>query len=134
MDIANYAGFLDAARAQPDPQRLLFVFARAELPARPTAAQVERFKRGEGGELTPVMCLDRLPSELDTFALLMDESRRTGQEWDIMFAASFGGRDGAAPESDDADAPLKLMIDSIHRGSFERFLAFDRSGNAVALS
>ena len=134
MDIANYAGFLDAARTQPDPQRLLFVFTRAELPAKPSAALVQRFKRGEGGELTPLMCLDRLPSELDTFEQLLDESRRIGQEWDIMFAASFGGKQGAAPESDEADAPLKLMIDSIHRGAFERFLAFDRSGNAVAFS
>ena len=131
MNLFNYAGFLDAARAQPETQRLLFVFAEASLPGQPSSRQRARFDGGQGGTLTPVMCLDRLPSELGGFDELLDESRRTGQPWDIMFAASLAGRQGAAPDSGEAERALRLMIDSIQRGALERFLAFDRTGETV---
>lgn len=131
MNITSYADFLQAANAQPEPQRLLFVFAEAELPNNHTQGQEERFQSGEGGALTPVMCVDKLPAELSDFAGLVDESRKTGQRWDIVFAASLPGKQGAAPSSGDAERPLKMMIDSIHRGAIEKFLAFDRNGDAV---
>lgn len=134
MNISSYADFLHAAHAQPEPQRLLFVFAEAELPDAHTQGQQERFQSGEGGALTPVMCVDKLPGELSDFASLADESRHTGQRWDIVFAASLPGKDGAAPSSSDAERPLKMMIDSIHRGAIEKFLAFDRNGDAVQFS
>jgi len=35
--------FLEAARQQPNPQRLLFVFAAAELPDKSTPEQQQRF-------------------------------------------------------------------------------------------
>ena len=131
MNITSYTDFLQAAHAQPEPQRLLFVFAEAELPDHPTQGQQERFQSGGGGALTPVMCVDKLPGELTDFASLADESRHTGQRWDIVFAASMSGKEGIAPSSNDAERPLKMMIDSIHRGAIEKFLAFDRSGDAV---
>ena len=49
---SHFRQLLQAAAAQPDPQRLLFVFAAAELPDDPTPAQRERFAAGEGGALT----------------------------------------------------------------------------------
>lgn len=131
MNITSYTDFLQAARAQPEPQRLLFVFAEAELPNQHTQGQQERFQSGEGGALSPVMCVDKLPEELSDFAGLIDESRQTGQHWDIVFAASMPGKDGAAPSSNDAERPLKMMIDSIHRGAIEKFLAFNCNGDAV---
>ena len=39
MNIASFDDLLRAARAQPEPQQLLFVFAGAELPAGASAAQ-----------------------------------------------------------------------------------------------
>jgi hypothetical protein len=38
MDITTFDDLLTAARAQPQPQRLLFVFAGIELPDDATAA------------------------------------------------------------------------------------------------
>ncbi len=46
MNITCFDDLLQAARAQPTPQRLLFVFAQAELPADSTPAQRERFEQG----------------------------------------------------------------------------------------
>lgn len=49
MDISSFDDLLHAARAQPEPQRLLFVFAAAELPDDATPAQRARFAAGQGG-------------------------------------------------------------------------------------
>ena len=39
MDIAQFADLLSAAKAQSEPQRLLFVFVAAELPEDATEAE-----------------------------------------------------------------------------------------------
>jgi len=49
MNISDFDDLLCAARGQPEPQRLLFVFANAELPDAATPAQRARFEAGGGG-------------------------------------------------------------------------------------
>ncbi len=44
MIVTGFQSLLDAARQQPEPQRLLLVFARAELPDGATAAERARFE------------------------------------------------------------------------------------------
>jgi peroxiredoxin len=53
VSITNFADLISEARLQPDAQRLLFVFTRAELPDNPTAEQRRHFEQGVGGVLTP---------------------------------------------------------------------------------
>ena len=79
MQIANFSHFLSAARAQDEVQQLLFVFVVTELPQGHSPDQKRRFEAGQGGALTPVMCVDKHPTELDDFQTLAVESRRTGQ-------------------------------------------------------
>lgn len=132
MNISSYSDLLKAARAQPEPQRLLFVFTRAELPEAPTASQQLNFEANQGGELVPVMCVDKLPEEVAQFAALVEESRQTGQDWDIVFIASLPGRAGTVPSSDEAEQPLYMMVDAIKQGRISSFLAFDREGEVVS--
>jgi len=134
MHLSRFADFLAAAHAQSEAQRLLFVFAVAELPDAATPGQRRRFAEGRGGALAPVMCVDKGPGELPGFAALEEESRRTGQPWDMVFAAALAGRDGAPLSDADVDRGLRMMVDAVHRGAVERFLAFDRAGDAVALT
>jgi hypothetical protein len=134
MNIANFADLLQAARQQPDPQRLLFVFTQPELPPEHTLAEARRFKSGKGGVLTPKMVTDKAVDELRDFAELTEESRRTGQDWKIVFVAGMGGQGGVAPSSDDAQEPLKRMVASIQNGMVESYLAFDCKGNLVRFS
>jgi hypothetical protein len=131
MQLSNFSDFLAAARAQPEAQRLLFVFAVAELPQTHTPGQARRFEEGRGGALSPVMCVDKGLDELADFAALADESRATGQPWDMVFVAALAGERGAAPQPAGVDRGLKMMIDAVHRGAIERFLAFDPDGGAV---
>lgn len=134
MSITSYTDFLEAANSQPEPQRLLFVFAESELPPNPTEAEKQNFQARQGGALTPVMCVDKLPAELSTFASLVEESRKTGQRWVIVFAASLSGTGGVPPASEAAEQPLKQMINAIQQGAIANFLAFDASGELVRLS
>ncbi|MCS0630424.1 ribonucleotide reductase subunit alpha [Telluria mixta] len=127
MQLSNFSDFLTAARAQPEAQRLLFVFAVAELPQTHTPGQARRFEEGRGGALSPVMCVDKGLDELADFTMLADESRATGQPWDMVLVAALAGEQQASG----IDRGLKMMIDAVHRGAIERFLAFDPNGHAV---
>lgn len=131
MQLNDFSDFLAAARAQDEPQQLLFVFAAAELPQTHSPGQKKRFDAGQGGALTPVMCVDKPAAELASFAALAEESRQTGQPWDMVFVAALAGRDGQAAAGQDVERALKMMIDAVHRGAIERFAAFDPNGQPV---
>ena len=134
MDISNFDDLLRAARTQPEPQRLLFVFARAVLPDDSTPEQRARFETGEGGALAPLIAVDRTPDDLGTFAALVEESRQFGTDWAVVFVASLPGRAGRPPTSKEADQPLQRMIESIKAGSIGSFIPFDRRGEPVQLA
>lgn len=134
MQITDFNDLLLAARAQDEPQRLLFVFAARELPLNHTSGQKKRFEAGQGGALAPVMCVDKAVDELPDFATLARESQQTGQPWDLAFVAALPGIDGALPTAPDVERALKMMIDAVHRGAIERFLAFDTDGKVLRLT
>lgn len=131
MSISSFDDLLRAAREQAEPQRLLFVFANAILPDDSTPEQRARFEAGQGGALTPLMSVDKIPEELGTFAALVEESRQFGHDWAVVFVASLSGRDGRAPTSEEADRSLQRMIESVKTGSFGSFIPFDRQGRPL---
>jgi hypothetical protein len=131
---SHFQQFLQAAESQPEPQRLLFVFATAELPEDATADQTERFAAGAGGTLTPLMTADKGVGELTSFDALVAESREAGDAssaWHVVFAAGLGGRNGQSPNSDQVDAALRAMVEGVRVGRVENFLALDRFGEAL---
>ncbi len=134
MEISSYTDLLNAARAQAQPQRLLFAFALAELPPEASAAERERYGKREGGALKPVMCVDKTPEELSGFGELVEESKHMGSDWDVVFVSTLSGRNGEPPASKDADAPLNMMVAAIHTGDVSRFLAFNREGELLSFA
>ena len=134
MNISSFDDLLRAARAQSEPQRLLFVFANAVLPDDSTPEQRARFEAGQGGALAPLMSVDKTPEELGTFAALVEESSQFGCDWAIVFVASLSGRDGRAPTSEEASRSLQRMIESIKAGLFGSFIPFDRQGQPMLLN
>lgn len=130
--ITDFASLLAAARQQPDPQRLLFVFVRSVLHDDHQPHEAERYQAGQGGILQPVLCVDKTLDELTSFAALAAESARTGERWQIVFVAAIGAENGRLPSSDDAEQPLKRMIQTIQTGGdVSRYLAFDHHGELV---
>lgn len=133
MNILSFDDLLQAARTQPEPQRLLFVFAGVELPDDCTPLQRERFEAGQGGTLVPLMCVDKRPEELSSFAVLAQESRQFGHNWSLMFAAALPGSPNRAPTSEDAEEPLQRMVEAIKQGKIGAFIPFDPQGQPVQI-
>ena len=134
MNITTFEDLLSAARKEPEPQRLLFVFARAELPEEASPEEVERFENGQGGALAPVMFVDKKTDELQSFAELVEESRHTGEDWQVVFVGCLGGRGGQEPSDKEAQQALEMMVKSIQGGMVERFLAWRADGEQIRFS
>jgi len=134
MNISSYEDLLKAAKQQPEPQRLLFVFTQPELPEGYTKVQIERFHAGQGGVLTPKICTDKALDELSNFSDLVTESRQTGQDWKIVFVACLAGHGNIMPSTEDAQEPLKKMVEAINNGAISNYLAYDRDGNQIQFS
>ena len=131
MTISSFDDLLQAAGQQSQPQRLLFVFAGAELPKDCTPEQRESFLKGDSGELVPLMYVDKLPQELPSFAALEQESRAFGKEWSIVFSAALSGSGGKPPTSEAAEKPMQDMVEKIKLGSLGTFIPFNRQGETV---
>jgi hypothetical protein len=133
MNIASFDGLLQAARRQREPQQLLFVFAGAELPAGASAAQRADYESGVGGELAPLMCVDKAADALSSFDALCSEAARAGPPWAIVFTAALSGRDGQPPSTADTDAALRHMVEAVKAGRLSGMLPFNRAGEPVQL-
>jgi hypothetical protein len=131
MDITHFDDLLQAARQQREPQQLLFVFAGAELPADASAEQRANYEAGVGGELAPLMCVDKEAAALADFAALCAEAAMAGPPWAIVFSAALSGRSGQPPSGADIDAALQHMVDAIKQGRLDGMLPFNREGEPV---
>jgi hypothetical protein len=132
-DSSPFARLVNMARQQPDPQRLLFVFAGAELPDDATPDQRARFERGEGGALVPLMTVDKAPEELDSFDALAAEADTRRDDWRMVFVGALAGRAKQAPSVQDIERGLQRIEDGIRQGLVGGLLVLDREGRAVEL-
>lgn len=131
---SQFDQLLRAAIAQPEPQRLLFVFAAAELPTDATPAQRRQFEAAQGGALAPLACVDKTPEELGSFEELVEESRQASPPWHMVFIAGLSGRDGRPPSTQQVDGALQAMVENVKRGSFGAYLALNPAGEPVHFS
>jgi hypothetical protein len=129
--LSHFDQLLKAAADQPQPQRLLFVFAGAELPENATPAQRRRYAAGGGGSLAPLMCVDKAPAEIGGFETLVAESREAGPPWQVLFAAGLSGRSGRPPDDAQVDRALQIMVERVRAGRVEGLLALDPQGEPL---
>jgi hypothetical protein len=133
MNISTFEDLLQAARAQAQPQRLLFVFVGATLPPDASAEQRAAFEAGESGELAPLMCVDKDPQALPGFDALAAEALAFAQPWALVFAAAISGAGGQVPDDSRVAAALQRMVEAVRAGELGNFIPFDRQGHAVHL-
>jgi hypothetical protein len=131
---SHFDQLLQAACGEPDPQRLLFVFAQAELPEGATEEQKKNFLAGKGGALTPLACVDKAPGDLSTFEALANESRHACPPWQIVFIAALAGQDGKPPSSALVDSALQAMVAAVKAGRFGNYMALAADGQPLVLS
>ncbi len=129
----HFRQLLVAAAAEPEPQRLLFVFAAAELPDRATPEQEARFRAGRGGALGPLMCVDKAPQDLPDFKALVSEAERAGPPWSVVFAASLPGQEGRPPDKARIDLALETMVEAVRDGRISGFAAYGPDGDFLEI-
>lgn len=134
MTMTSFDDLLLAACEQPQAQRLLLVFAAAELPDDATPAQRADFEQGAGGALVPTMCVDKTPEEIGNFERLKQEAGQFDAPWRVLFASSLSGAGDQPPASDAAESALQGMVDAIKLGTLDNMIAFDTSGSAITLA
>jgi hypothetical protein len=133
MTISSFDDLLLAACEQPQGQRLLLVFASADLPDDAKPEQRAGFEQGEGGALVPTMCVDKTPDEIGNFERLTREAKQFAAPWRVLFASSLSGTGDAPPTSKTAEPALERMVEAIKQGMFANMIAFDNSGAAITL-
>lgn len=133
MIISGFQNLLQAARQQPEPQQMLFVFARTELPEDAAPEDKLRFEKGQGGVLTPIMFVDKKPSDIATFADLVEESRQMGEAWDFVFVGCLSGQGDREPSDDEVTKALEVMVKSIQGGIIDHLLTYRPDGEQVRL-
>ena len=125
--VTNFQSLVTAAKQQAQPQRLLFLFAKAD-------AEDGKQSDQQRGTLSPLMCVDKLPEELTSFADFSDEADSVSPDWDFMLAVGLSGKDGIAPSSEDAEPFLNQMVSNLTSGQdLSRYVIFDRQDNPVLI-
>jgi hypothetical protein len=131
MNITCFDDLIVAARTQPTPQILLMVFVDVELPPDASAQERADFESGQGGALTPRMCLDRDSSQLSDWSSLVAEADRQSPEWRMVMVAAFSVSAADESKADVIEQHLNRMVMSIHQGQIQSYIPFDRQGQAV---
>lgn len=132
MEILSFDNLLDAARAQPSPQRLLLLFLRTELQKDATLAERQGFDAGRGGALEPLSSVDLAVADVPSFASLQREADARSAGWDKLLVACID-ESGEAPQF--AKTALQQMTARVQTGGhLSDYLLFNRSGIPLQLA
>lgn len=137
MNIENFDDLLRAALAQPDPQCLLLVFVRVELPEGGSEAERADFEAGRGGVLVPVMSVDLPPERLVSLAgfdALCAEADQQQSDWQMVFAGALSGRKGRPPEDAVVLEATDRLLKRVAAGEIDGLVPFARSGEVLDLT
>ncbi len=125
--LTSFHDLLEMAKIQDEPQRLLLVLARTE-------AKGSNGKTHHSGTISPIVCTDKLPDEIESFAALVSEADEVSKDWNMVLVASLGGADGEPPTSEAAAPYLEKMVKDVMTGQdLSRYLILDRDEQIVTM-
>lgn len=125
--ISNFSDLLEIAAAQDQPQRLLMLFAQAD------SARKKPSKKHKG-TITPVMCVDKLPEEIDSFDTLVAEADDVNTGWNFILIAALSGKNNEAPSTEETEPYLNQMVNGLASGEdLSRYIIFDREQNPIIM-
>ena len=128
--ISKFSDLLEMAVSQEEPQRLLFLFAMAEG----GSSNPKKQRKQQRGTISPVMCVDKLPDEVESFEALVKEADNISQDWNFILIAGLAGENGKAPTTEEADPYLNQMANGLTMGEdLSRYLIFDRNENPIVM-
>ncbi|PCK02997.1 MAG: ribonucleotide reductase subunit alpha [Alteromonadaceae bacterium] len=125
--LTSFSDLISYAKQQPTPQRLLFLFANTQ-DAKKTG------KHSKSGTIAPVMCVDKLPDEIQSFEDFVKEADQISTQWDFIIIAALSGEGNTPPTSDDAEIHLNKMTNDLTQGqSLASYVIFDRNENPITM-
>jgi len=81
-----------------------------------------------------MMCVDKLPEEIDSFKALSKEADEISKDWALLFVLSLSGNGDQAPTSEEAESYLNQMANNLTTGqSISDYAVFDRKQNPIVL-
>lgn len=123
--ISTFSEFLSAAIEQEEPQRLLFLFA--EIFSEPSSNTGEQHE-----SVSPVMCVDKLPEDIESFDALKREADTISKDWNLMITIGLAGKGGMPPSEEEAEPFLDKMANDLTSGSaMSEYIIFDRDERQV---
>ncbi|WP_448565938.1 ribonucleotide reductase subunit alpha [Thalassotalea ganghwensis] len=123
-----YQELLEMAKNQDQPQRLLFLFTE------PEGHNPKKSKKHQKGHLNPVMCVDKLPEEVESFDDLVKEADTIAKNWQFVFVSGLSGQNQQAPTTEDAEPYLNRMTNDLITGqNIARYLVLDRKGQPIEM-
>lgn len=129
MKITNFSELLTATAQQAQPQRLLFLFAKA------TALENTVKTQHKSGTIDPVMCVDKLPEDIASFDALVAEADTITNKWDFVFIGCLDGTNGLPPSTEDAQPYLSIMSNNLATGKdISKYIVLDREQRQVILA
>jgi len=120
--MSKFQELLSMARHQAEPVKLLLLFTKANVES--SVNDVNK------GVIEPVMCVDKLPSELTDYTALCHEADNINQAWDLLFVTSIG----ANTEVSLIESSMKEMIKDVQSGkNTALYVVLDREDNIVEM-
>jgi len=119
--ISTFEQWLDTATQQQDAQRLLMLFAKAEVETTKLSNDQQR------GSIAPVMCVDKLPTEITSFKALTTEADNINKDWNFILIAGLTGKGTIPPTPEEAGEYLNKVVNDVTNGQdLSRYVIFDR--------
>lgn len=126
--IENFSDLLKYANEQEEEQRLLFLFVKSNV------SRKSRKRDDKNGTLDAVMCVDKLPEEVQSFKALVEEADSISKDWDMVFTAGLSGEVGKPPSTEEAEPYLNQMTNDLVAGqNIDRYLVFDRNEQPIVM-
>ncbi len=125
--MSPFKQLLAAAGQQPEPQRLLILLTKTERSNKSSKSVAK-------GTISPVMCVDKLPTELSSFEDFKKEADSISKNWDMMVIAGMSGHGNIAPTSEEAEPVLNKMANDVVQGQdLSRYFILDRNENRIEM-
>ncbi len=127
--MSQFQDLLKQAKNEPQKQQLLFLFAQA------TNMFEGEQKNYNSGTINPVICVDKNPEELTSFAELVEEADSFTKGWNFILVSSISGKNGVAPTAEEIDQSLKQMSNGIASGEdLSNFVVWNRKEESILIS
>lgn len=126
--ISSFEDLINVASQQQDAQRLLMLFAKAEV------EDSQQSDEQSKGSITPIMCVDKLPQEVASFDALTKEADNINNDWNFILIAGLTGKGTVPPTSEEADHYLNKMVNDVSSGQdLSAYVIFDRDKNPIMM-